>query len=427
MTVEFKRQFVKVGFVGVGRLGKDASEVMAEHYDVTGYDINDVVTTIKLADTLEECCKDKDVVFIAVPTAHDPEYDGRYPSSHLEPKDFDYSVAVNVTAEVDKLVNKNTIIVMISTMLPGTVRREIAPLIHNGRFVYNPYLIAQGTVKYDMRNPEMIMIGTEDGSTTKESAWLSKFYEPMLEQETRIVQGTWEEMESTKIFYNTFITAKLCLVNMIQDTAMQVGHMNVDIVTDALKNSKMRIMGPSYMKAGLGDGGGCHPRDNIALRSLVERYDMTYDLFDAIMIAREKQAENIANFFTEIGAPKDRPVVILGSGFKPGIDYLDGSPSVLVGYYLEKLGYDVGDEKSPCDASPKNYLIGWNDYFIDYTFPPDSYIIDPWRQIPPNDEKKLRVFHYGNTRDGISCEQIPGGNYTLHRYGYDPKQQAFDF
>ena len=48
MTVEFKRQFVKVGFVGVGRLGKDASEVMAEHYDVTGYDINDVVTKIKM-------------------------------------------------------------------------------------------------------------------------------------------------------------------------------------------------------------------------------------------------------------------------------------------------------------------------------------------------------------------------------------------
>jgi len=65
---------MKVGFVGVGKLGKDASEVMAEHYDVTGYDINDVVTTIKMADTLEECCKDKDVVFIAVPTAHDPEY-----------------------------------------------------------------------------------------------------------------------------------------------------------------------------------------------------------------------------------------------------------------------------------------------------------------------------------------------------------------
>ena len=53
-----------------------------------------------------------------------------------------------------------------------------------------------------------------------------------------------------------FITAKLCLVNMIQDAAMAVGHMNVDVVTDALKRSTDRIMGPKYMMAGLGDGGG---------------------------------------------------------------------------------------------------------------------------------------------------------------------------
>ena len=49
---------MKVGFVGKGKLGKDASEVIAEHYDVTGYDIYKVDTTIKMADSLEECCKD---------------------------------------------------------------------------------------------------------------------------------------------------------------------------------------------------------------------------------------------------------------------------------------------------------------------------------------------------------------------------------
>ena len=48
-------------------------------------------------------------------------------------------------------------------MLPGTVRSQIAPLVKNGKFIYNPYLIAQGTVIEDMKNPEMIMIGTEDG------------------------------------------------------------------------------------------------------------------------------------------------------------------------------------------------------------------------------------------------------------------------
>ena len=146
---------------------------------------------------------------------------------------------------------------------------------------------------------------------------------------------------------------------------------------------------------------------------------MGYDLFDAIMIAREKQAENIAKFFYEVGAPKDRPVIILGSGFKPGIEYKDGSPSILVGYYLEKLGYEVIHDTDEATA-PKNYLIGWNDYVIDYNFAEGSYIIDPWREILPNDKKNIRVFHYGNTRNGMSAEQIPDGNYALHRFGYDP-------
>ena len=157
---------MKVGFVGVGKLGKDAAEVLSEYYDVTGYDIAEVDTTINMSPTLEGAVKDKDIVLIAVPTAHHPDYDGRAPTSHLDPIDFDYGVAIDVTEQVDRLVDKNTLIVMISTMLPGTVRREIAPLIQNGRFIYNPYLIAQGTVKWDMRNPEMIMIGTEDGSKT---------------------------------------------------------------------------------------------------------------------------------------------------------------------------------------------------------------------------------------------------------------------
>jgi UDPglucose 6-dehydrogenase len=355
---------IKVGFVGVGKLGKDAAEVLSEFYDVTGYDINPVDTTINMSDTLEGCVKNKDIVLIAVPTQHHIDYDGRYATSHLEPKDFDYTIAISVTKQVDELVDKDTLIVMISTMLPGTVRREIAPLINNGRFIYNPYLIAQGTVKFDMRNPEMIMIGTEDGSKTGDAKMLSDFYQPMLQNSPRVEIGTWEEMESTKVFYNTFITAKLCLVNMIQDAAMAVGHMNVDVVTDALKYSTDRIMGPKYMTAGLGDGGGCHPRDNIALRSFAEKHNFGYDLFDAIMKAREEQANNIAKHFEKVGVSKDMPCVILGAGFKPGLaTQHEGSPSILVGFYLEKLGYTVTYDEML--DQPAAYMLGWPKYFDD--------------------------------------------------------------
>ena len=400
----------KVGFVGVGKLGKDVAEVIAESYDVTGFDIRPVNTSIKMADSLKECVSGKDYVFIAVPTPHHPDYDGRFSTSHLPSKDFDYSIVINVMKEIDLHVAKNTLVILISTMLPGTVRREIVPLINNSRFIYNPYLIAQGTVKYDMKNPEMIMIGTEDGSTTGDAKSLSNFYQPLLEKETRIEIGTWEEVESMKIFYNTFITAKLCLVNMIQDVAMNLGNMNVDKVTEALRNSTDRIMGPKYMTAGLGDGGGCHPRDNIALIEFAKTKNLGYDLFSTIVSTREKQALNVAKFFQKIGVETDETICILGTGFKPGVNQLEGSPSILVGHFLEKIGYQVEydlieDKNGNVRDNPKVnninsfkvFLLGWPKSFNNWTFPQGSIIVDVWRSFSP--KEGLKVYHYGNTRN----------------------------
>jgi len=222
---------MNVGFVGVGNLGKDAAEVMARHYDVVGYDIEGVYTSITMAHTLEGACINKDIIFVALPTPHHPDYDGRYPTSHLPPKDFDYSIVKEMIEKIDRLVSKNTLIVLISTVLPGTIRQEIAPLIKNGRFIYNPYLIAQGTVKQDMINPEMIIIGTKTGGWFDDVVFLKEFYDKFVEKDTRFEIGTWEEAEGIKIFYNTFISTKLALVNMIADVAEGIGNMNVDVVT----------------------------------------------------------------------------------------------------------------------------------------------------------------------------------------------------
>ena len=380
---------MKVGFIGLGKLGRDAAEVLAEKHDVTGYDPH--VDVPGLSGTQEQACKGKDVVLIAVQTPHDPLYDGKDPTSHLPPKDFDYSYIIEATKQVDALVDKGTLISVISTMLPGTVRKEIQPLVQNGQFIYNPYLIAQGTVKWDMKNPEMIMIGTEDGEESLAVDMLHDLYNPILEKEVRYELGTWEEIEALKVFYNTFISTKLALVNMIQDTAMNVGHMNVDVVTNALKNSTQRIMGPSYMKAGFGDGGGCHPRDNIALRVLNERYQYGYDLFDSIMKAREEQAANMARYCLSF----QMPVVILGKAFKPGIDQTAGSPSMLVGWYVEKLGNQkVHYDKAP-DGGAYTYLIH-DKGLIPEEWNPGSCIIDPYRELGP--VKNCVVKHYGNTR-----------------------------
>ena len=58
-----------------------------------------------------------------------------------------------------------------------------------------------------------------------------------------------------------------------------------------------------YLKAGMGDGGPCHPRDLIALRHLAERYDLGYDVFAAVARAREGQARNLAAFLVSFGLP----------------------------------------------------------------------------------------------------------------------------
>ena len=408
-----RKMTTQVAMIGVGKLGQACAEVMAESYPLVGYDVAPrEPKNFPMVDSMKEAVEYADILFIAAPTPHDPSYDGRQPTHHLPNKDFDYSIVKSILSEVNQFANRKQLVVLISTVLPGTVRRELEPLITNARFVYNPYLIAMGTVGWDFSNPEMVMIGTEDGSETGDARELINFYRPMMNNDPRYVVGTWDEGECIKIFYNTFISAKLSLVNMIQDVAEKQGNINVDVVTDALKNSTRRIMGPSYMKAGMGDGGACHPRDNIALRWMSENLGLGYDIFDAIMQAREIQAQNLAEKLVRTGLES---VVIVGKAYKPHVEYVDGSYSLLVGHYVEKFGVNVyyddeytGD-KPPADLGAAAYLLAHDpettflgcldpdpDKQEKDVFPEGSIIIDPWRKCPPING--CEVIHYGNTR-----------------------------
>jgi len=390
----------KVAMIGVGKLGQDCAEIMAQQYDVVGYDVEVRTPSFPMRYTIQEAVQDRDIIFIAAPTPHDPMYGGETPTSHLPNKDFDYTIVKDILSVVNQFVNKDQLVVLISTVLPGTIRRQLKHYITNSRFIYNPYLIAMGTIKYDMVNPEMIIIGTEDGSATGDAKELIDFYQPLMQNDPRIEIGTWDEAEAIKIFYNTFISAKVAIVNMIQDVAERNGNMCVDVVTGALERSTYRITGPAYMKAGMGDGGACHPRDNIALRHLAEELDLGYDLFDSIMRAREVQAENMAMTILNYG----KNVTIVGKAYKPGVHYTNGSSSMLVGYYIEQQGgtvnyYDehTGDTDMKADTTDV-YLIGyWDDYVEKLTFPINSTVIDPWRKMT-SEQHKGKIVHYGNTR-----------------------------
>jgi UDPglucose 6-dehydrogenase len=411
---------MNIGFIGLGKLGLDCAEVFAQRYTVRGYDIQPRSSvTVQICDLPETVAK-SDWIFIAVPTPHAEGYDGSIPSSHMEPRDFGHDAVKDAIAKVNQYADTSKKVVLISTVLPGTSRKHFVNLLDSKhQFLYNPYLIAMGSVKWDMVNPEMIMIGTEDGDRDALAGELIDIYRTIMENDPRYVVGTWEECEAIKIFYNTFISAKVGLANMIQDFAMRIGNINVDVVTDALAQSTMRIMGPKYMTAGMGDAGACHPRDNIALRWLAQQYDLGYDIFDTIMHAREVQARNLAQFLIEQMHKHDihAPIVVHGKAYKPDVPYCIGSYSTLIGHYVRALGHDVryldplADDET--DVIPsldraavlllahnRHVTYGYTGQAASDVFysaiPPGSVLVDPWRSISTTGP--FTVIHYGNSR-----------------------------
>jgi UDPglucose 6-dehydrogenase len=413
----------KIGFIGLGKLGLDCAEVFATKYEVFGYDIYPRTSdSVKVCDTVKEMIENSDWIFIAVPTPHEEGYDGSVPSSHMEPRDFGHDAVKDAIKNINKYATTSKKVVLISTVLPGTTRNHFITLLDSKhQFLYNPYLIAMGSVKWDMVNPEMVMIGTEDGNPNTLAGELIDIYKSIMENNPRYEIGTWDECEAIKIFYNTFISAKVGLANMIQDFALKIGNINVDVVTNALSRSTMRIMGPKYMTAGMGDAGACHPRDNIALRWLAKEYDIGYDLFDTIMHAREIQARNLARFLvreaSNLALVEVLPIAIHGKAYKPDVEYCIGSYSTLVGYYIKELGHKVVYLDPLADNSEEvvekiegPHVILWaHNRKITYEYtgsqedtqpyceiPRGSIIVDPWRKLQSTDNHT--VIHYGNTR-----------------------------
>ncbi len=401
---------MKIGFIGLGKLGMPCAEEMARQHEVIGYDVEHKVSPhIKITQDIKEVFDSTEIIFIAVPTPHHPDYDGSKPTTHLPVKDFDYSLVIDVLKKCQRYARKNQIVSLISTVLPGTTRREFAQYTKNFLFVYNPYLIAMGSEAYDMVHPDMVIIGTEYGDETIASRTLSRFYNKLILNEAQQMIGTWEEAEGFKIFYNTMISARLSLVNMIQDVAHKIGHMDVDKITNAFKKASVRITGQGYYKAGMGDGGACHPRDNIALSWLAKNLDLGYDLFAAISHSREQQTRNMAKFIADICRKENKPCVINGRAYKPSVPYTIGSPSVLLGSYLQEMGIDT----SYADPHTGDILYGEQDSVCVMAHDPQttyshtgkkyeqklyfdlktgSTVIDPWRCFK---NKNYNVIYYG--------------------------------
>src|SRR6056300_93827 len=413
---------MNIGFIGLGKLGLPcALAVESRGHSVVGYDpseqVKDIIDTKKLQyqeiwaqeyldktnieiKSIEEVVKHSEIIFVPIQTPHGEKFEGstRIPD---EREDFDYTFLKKGIKDLSDEIEKqgeDKIVIVISTVLPGTIRREIKPLLgKHTKLCYNPFFIAMGTTMRDFLKPEIVLFGVED----KEAAEKAKsFYRTLHHQP--FYETTIENAELIKVCYNTFISSKISIVNTIMEMCHKLPNTNVDDVTNALKMCDERIISDRYLSGGMGDGGGCHPRDNIALSWLSDKLNIRFNWFDNIMKQREVQTEWLADVIEGNRRNKDT-LYILGKSFKPETNIQTGSPSILLKNIYEErhdrevIMYDpYVDDINDYDFKLGVYFIGTkHPDFVDFKFPHDSTIIDPWRYIPKRDG--INVIHIGDS------------------------------
>ena len=186
----------------------------------------------------------------------------------------------------------------------------------------------------DFLNPEFVLFGVDDNASAAEA---ERFYRTIHAAPFR--RTTLEEAEVIKVLYNTFISTKLAFANTAMELCHRLPGADVDVVMGVLGDARERLISTRYFRAGMGDGGACHPRDNIALSHLSRTLGMSFDWFSNVMAQREHQTEWLADL---IDAHRNgRQIVILGRSFKPESSMLTGSAAVLLETILRERGREV--------------------------------------------------------------------------------------
>lgn len=411
---------MNIGFVGLGKLGlPSALAIESKGHAVVGYDINpnisDYIKSRKipymekdvpelLANTsirtlpLKDVLSQSEIIFVPVQTPHEPLYEGvtKLPNTTA---DFDYShlksACQSISKELDSL-GEDRIVVIISTVLPGTIQREIKPLLSKHvKLCYNPFFIAMGTTVSDFLHPEIVLFGVDDKDAVSKA---KDFYRTITDvpfHEMSIVNA-----ELVKVNYNTYISMKINFANNLMEVCekMRDQGADVDVVIDALSDCTRRIISPTYMRGGMPDGGGCHPRDNIALADFAKRHSLSNDIYTENMVVRE---HHIKWFADMMRSNTDLPKVIMGKSYKPNTNLTVGSPSIRL--YNELV--------SPSNDVQSIPVIMWDPY------------VDVDKLQPPVDLDKPAMFFIGTRHEQFRNFAYPKGSVVIDPFGYVNKQK----
>ncbi len=266
--------------------------------------------------------KDSDIIFIGVGT---PER--RDSSADLS---FVNSVAMQIAQTAEKdciMVIKSTVPVGTNANIEQMIADKLKPGVHID-VVSNPEFLAQGTAVRDTLHPSRIIIGTENPETEAVMREIYKdFNAPLLVMDR-------ESAEMVKYASNDFLALKISYINEIANLCEIVGA-DIESVSEGM-GLDTRI-GSSFLRAGIGYGGSCFPKDTKALHWLAHINDSEIKTIKAAIEVNEKQKLSLyRKSKSYLDTLKDKTVAVLGLTFKPGTDDLREAPSLVnVPIFLE--------------------------------------------------------------------------------------------
>jgi UDPglucose 6-dehydrogenase len=271
-----------------------------------------------------EAIEGAEVVYVAVGTP--PTYSG----------DADLSAVWTVVDELPS-VEQRLVVVMKSTVPVGTgsrvrTRLDARGLEHVG-YASNPEFTAEGTAVNDFLHPDRIVIGAFD---ERDAATVEALHKGI---EAPVVRSDVASAEMIKLAANAALMARISFINEIANVCEHTG---ADVVRVAEGVGLDRRIGSSFLRAGVGYGGSCFPKDSLALKQLAANSGYHFQLLNAVIEVNELQKRRvIGKLQRHLGSLRDRRVALLGLAFKPDTDDMREAPSLVLGGRLLAEGADV--------------------------------------------------------------------------------------
>jgi UDPglucose 6-dehydrogenase len=227
-----------------------------------------------------------------------------------------------------------------STVPVGTAA-HLAVLIRNagGELVWSPEFLREGFAIVDTLKPDRIVIGAEDDAAR---ALLEQAYLPILEQGMPVIVTDFATAELVKVAANSFLATKISFINAMAEVCEATGA-DVTQLANAIGHDPR--IGHKFLRAGLGFGGGCLPKDIRAFMARAGELGVDQAVsflknIDEINLRRRARTVDLAREMCA-GSLAGRRVAVLGAAFKPDSDDIRDSPALDVALAIQRSGAAV--------------------------------------------------------------------------------------